>query len=221
MTELTYAEAMDIIGGLGTPSKMPWFSWSISAFKCITGSKLREVEGSTCASCYACKGQYRFQNVKDAHERRLIGLDNPRFVEAFILVLTKLYERSRKTKTDGSKENRFRWHDSGDLQNVEHLVKINQIALATPFLLHWLPTREYGIVHQFNRDNRLADNLTLRTSAVMVGEMPKKAPMKLPFSTVGVDNPKMTQCPASKQGNKCLDCANCWDKSKDVNYELH
>lgn len=221
---MLYNDAMDIIGGLSTPSKMPWFSWSISASKCITGSKLRKVEGSVCSDCYACKGQYNFKVVKDAHERRLQGLSHPDFVEAFVLVLTKLHERTRSKRIDNGievKENRFRWHDAGDLQDVEHLRKINQIAEQTPQLIHWLPTREYGIVNQFMKIEKFAPNLIVRPSATMIGEMPHKQPMGLAFSTVGVQDPQMTQCPAAAQQNQCKDCSQCWDSNKNINYAHH
>lgn len=203
---------------------MPWFSWSTSAFDCKTGSKLREVNGSTCSSCYACKGNYRFINVKNAHARRLAGLDDPRFVEAFVTVLTNLYNRTTKVYKRGRKtvkENRFRWHDSGDLQSVEHLKMICEIARQTPFLDHWLPTREFGMVSRFIKEgNETPSNLLIRLSAVMVGEGFEHRPMGLPTSTVGVAA-AVHHCPAYQQEGQCKNCRNCWDTSKDVNYPLH
>ena len=214
---LSYIDAMDIIGGLSNPSKMPGDSWSISAFECKTGSKLREVKGSTCSSCYAMKGMYRFKNVKEAHAKRLTGLYHPQFVEAFIFVLSEKYRRSRV------KETRFRWHDSGDLQDLEHLTKINTIASRTLFLQHWLPTREFGIVKEWLKENPqgFSSNLTVRLSAVMIGDTFKARTMGLPFSTVGVTDNTVEQCKAPQQDGKCLSCNACWDKSKDINYPLH
>lgn len=224
-TPLTYQEALDIIGGLSATSKMPWFSWSISALHCHTGSKLRKIAGSTCSKCYACKGRYMFPNVKDAHERRKAGLDHPDFVKAFVTVLETAYLKSRKTyERDGVtiKENRFRWHDSGDIQSLDHLMKINKIAEQTPYIDHWLPTREYGIVKRFlDCGMTFSPNLTVRMSAVMVGQVFPDRPMDLPFSTVGVDDEKVSPCSAYAQEGKCLNCRMCWDKDKDVNYPLH
>lgn len=221
---MNLGESLKIIGGLSKPSKMPWYSWSTSAFDCKTGSQLRKVENSTCAACYALKGNYAWPNVKKAHQNRLRALDDPRFVEAFINVLTILYDKSRKTyMLNGKeiKENRFRWHDSGDLQSVDHLKMINEIALATPFLKHWLPTREFGIVNDYlKKGNTFAKNLIVRMSAVIVGEDFPRRPMGLPYSTVGVDQVK-NQCPAYEQEGKCLDCSTCWDGRKNVNYPLH
>lgn len=221
--ELQYTEAMDIIGGLSTPSKMPWYSYSLSAYDCKTGSKLREVKNSTCSKCYACKGNYCFPTVRAAHARRLNAIDDPRFEDAFVLVLTKLYQRGRGTYIkDGVeiKENRFRWHDSGDIQTLEHLEIINRVALRTPFLDHWIPTREFGIVKKFfEKHGNFAPNLTVRMSAVMIGEELETS-LPLPTSSVGVAEAAI-QCKAYSQGGKCLDCRQCWDSDKDVNYPLH
>lgn len=220
-------EALDIIGGLSKPSKMPWYSWSISATVCKTGTKLRDVDGSTCSDCYAMKGMYRFKNVKVAHDRRLACLSKPEFVEAFILVLTNLYNKTKALKhVQGAgidKENRFRWHDSGDLQDLEHLDKIVAIAKGTPFLMHWLPSREYGIVNQWLKlhPEGFPSNLTVRMSATMIGVDPKVESMGLPYSTVGVDSPELYQCPAPNQGGICSSCDTCWRKDKNVNYHQH
>ena len=212
---LSYRDAMILIGGLSSPSKMPGYSWSISAFECQTGGKLHEVKESICEKCYARKGTYTYPVVKKALNRRLEALDNPRFVEAFVIVLDLTYARMRK------EENRFRWHDSGDLQNVAHLAKICQIAIALPHLVFWLPTKEPQYVAEYMKTHRIPKNLTIRISNPMVGVKFKKRPMGLPFSTVNVEDPAMFQCVAPKQNGKCLDCRACWDRSKDTNYHKH
>lgn len=221
---MKYTDAMDIIGGLSQPSKMPWYGWSISAYDCITGSKLREVPGSVCSKCYAVRGNYCFKVVRQAHQRRKECLEDPRFVEAFILVLTMLHKRTRATYVrDGAtvKENRFRWHDSGDLQSLQHLEIINEIAMATPFLDHWLPSKEHGIVNEYlKKHGSFAPNLTVRMSAVMIGETFKHRPMGLPFSAVNVTT-GLNQCPAYEQDGQCKDCRQCWEQDVDVSYNLH
>jgi hypothetical protein len=223
-TRSAYAEALAVIGGLSGPSKMPWWGWSISAKECITGSKLREVEGSTCSSCYALKGNYVFKNVTEAHARRLKAFDDPRFVDCFVLVLEQLHKNTRSTYIlDGqeTKENRFRWFDAGDLQSVKMLDAINRIALRTPQIRHWLPTREIGIVRTFlKRGGKLAENLVVRISAPMVGQSFSDLPHGLPFSTVGVEAEGIHQCVAAQQDNKCKNCSACWTKEV-VNYPLH
>ena len=51
-------DAKEITGSLTRTSKMPGLSYSLPAWECKTGSKLRKVKGSVCASCYALKGNY-------------------------------------------------------------------------------------------------------------------------------------------------------------------
>jgi hypothetical protein len=217
---LTYAQALELIGGLSSPSKMPWFGWSISAKRCITGAKLVKVAGTVCSGCYALKGRYVFPNVMAAHERRLIGSQDPQFVDAFVCVLTNLHARTRKRRKNGCVENRFRWFDSGDLQSVEMLDKIVQIAEQTPQIQHWLPTREWAVLRAY--DKLIPPNLVIRVSEARIGVRPKLQPLGLPYSTVGCEPaPDLHNCPAlSRQGNRCLDCDACWQRI-NVNYELH
>lgn len=211
---MQYGEALKIIGGLSGPSKMPWYGWSISATECKTGSKLAEVEGTTCSGCYALKGNYRWDVVKAAHERRLAALRDPRFVDAFALVLNTLVHRQRIP------ENRFRWFDSGDLQSAEMLCQIVDIARMTPEVRHWLPTREYRIVQAFLASGReFPPNLVVRMSHAWVGERPKGRLHNLPYSTVDAKSAQWN-CPAADQGNKCLSCDACW-RRVDINYRLH
>lgn len=189
---------------------MPGWSWSISAEDCITGTKLRQVENSTCSACYALKGNYRFPVVKNAHARRRAGLDHPDFVEAFVTVLTRIYKNIRNGET------RFRWFDAGDLPSYEALDKIIQIAHCTPQIDHWLPTRELQFVRQYPAWD-IPPNLTIRLSAPMVGQ----SLTPLPGTTwSGVDVPGVAVCPAPTQGNQCLSCRMCWDK-EPVSYHLH
>lgn len=224
MDALSFRDAMILIGGLSTPSKMPGYSWSTSAFDCQTGSKLREKAGTVCSGCYATRGNYRFNNVKQSHNRRLEALKNPRFKEAFIIVLKSIYPKMKKTYVkDGveRQENRFRWHDSGDIQSLEHLNIINDVAIACPELDFWLPTKEAVMVNEFLKEKEFAKNLTVRLSHPMIGGTFNEKPNGLNFSTVGVSSAP-NQCPAYSQGGKCGDCRNCWNpKVTSVNYPKH
>lgn len=226
---MSFDAAYDLIGGLSNPSKMPWYGWSTPAPQCQTGSKLREVEGSVCHKCYAMRGFYNMPNVKNALERRLKAIDDPRFVDAFVTVLQAFYENGKKTYVPwGSKtpikENRFRWDDSGDFQSLEHISKVNEIALRMPHIRFYKPTKETAMVGKWLKKNKkgFAENLFVKVSAPMIGVGFKVKPMGLDFATVGVDNDKkLFQCPAlRKQGNKCLNCDACW-KSGNINYPTH
>jgi len=58
-------EAKKITDSLTRTSKMPGLSYSLPAWECKTGSKLRKVKNSVCSACYALKGNYtRYKNIK-------------------------------------------------------------------------------------------------------------------------------------------------------------
>lgn len=190
---------------------MPCNSWSIPAKNCHTGSKLAKVEGSVCADCYAMSGFYRMSNVKSCLEKRLQSLSDPRWAEAMTLAISG---------SEGS--GYFRWFDSGDLQSLNHLKQIAQIANALPQIKFWLPTKEYRIVQDFLKESKLPQNLTIRLSAYMIdGPAPTGLANRLGLVTSTVSKTSWT-CPAGNQGNKCLSCRSCWDKTvSNVAYKYH
>lgn len=216
---LSYKESLDLIGGLSTPSKMPWFGWSTSAKACKVGSKLRDVENSVCDSCYAMRGYYNMTVVRNALAKRLDAIDDPRFVDAFVTVLKHKFQTA-KLRANGKKENRFRWHDSGDIQSEAHLKQIVRIAELCPEIQFYLPTKEYGIVKRFT--GVFPKNLHVKLSHPMIGKKFSTLPKGVKQATVGVDtDKKLFQCPALKyQGNQCLECNKCWTQA-DINYPAH
>ena len=125
--------ALEIIGGsLSKPSKMPGWSIGLPAKECKTGGKLQKVPGSVCFDCYAMKGCYVFKVVQDAQYRRLKAITGPDWVTAMAHLI------------NSKKPDVFRWHDSGDVQDLDHLNKIYDVCRLTPSKRHWLPTREHG-----------------------------------------------------------------------------
>ena len=104
-------EARRITGGLSDPGKMPEGSYNLPAAECQTGAKLRLIPDTPCYKCYAFKGNYkRFPAVQKALYRRLASLTHPQWVEGMTTLVKKIKH--------------FRWHDSGDIQSVDHLKKI-------------------------------------------------------------------------------------------------
>lgn len=203
----TVKQANDLVGGLSAPSKMPCHSFSISAFRCITGSKLRRLANSVCSKCYALKGRYVFPNVQAALDRRLSvlarALADTEFRGKFIAAMAFLINRSPW----------FRWHDSGDLQSAAHFALICDIARATPDTLHWLPTKE----PRFAKGD-IPGNLIVRVSAPMIDQ---PAPNQPHTSTVVSDKSKAT-CRAFERQGKCGPCRMCWDPAvKNVAYYQH
>ena len=97
-------DALKITDSLTKTSKMPGLSYSLPAWACQTGSKLRKIPTSPCFGCYAMKGNYtRYPAIKAAQYRRLDAIKNPLWVEA---MATKI-----------KRQKWFRWHDAGDLQS--------------------------------------------------------------------------------------------------------
>ena len=212
-------ELLPYVGQLSKPSKMPGFSYSLPAAECKTGGKLQAIAGSTCSGCYAMKGAYVWPVVKNAMYRRLARLEAPLWVEAMSAILNR---RARRHPD-------FRWHDSGDVQDENHLRRIVAVAEATPGVRHWLPTREYAIVREYvAAGGTFPQNLNVRMSAHMVGgvlpSFPRLAGL-VTISTVSRSSdtyPAAHRCPAPTQGNACGSCRACWDPAvNQVDYTLH
>jgi hypothetical protein len=226
---MTRKIASAIAGSLGHPSKMPGFSYGISAQNCQTGGKLRGVRGSVCSGCYAMTDWYRtWRPLLEGHRRRWRGLRHPRWVDAMVLLIA----RACRAPNDW-----FRWHDSGDLQGVWHLANIAAVCARTPAVRHWLPTREYAFVAEYlAAGGQLPGNLTVRLSAHMIDSepvvpaklagLPVSAVASVPYSSSGVrvvDGRGSIECRAVEtRDNKCGECRACWDpRVRSVTYPQH
>jgi hypothetical protein len=211
----TIKKADLVTGGFSKPSKMPGYSYSIPASKCKTGSKLKSVEGSVCYGCYAADdwdwnkqtgryNNYAWSNVKNAMQRRFDAIKNPMWVPAMIATILK------------RKCDYFRWHDSGDIQSVEHLENIAKVCRGTPDTNHWIPTREYNTVRCWRDSYDQPNNLCIRASAHMIDGF---APKDMGNSSIVVKGkaPKRSmECEAYKRDAKCGDCRACWSNSVSI-----
>ena len=92
---------------------------------------------------------YVFKVVQDAQYRRLKAIKNPRWVEAMAHLI------------NSKKPDVFRWHDSGDVQDLDHLNKIYEVCRLTPDKRHWMPTREAWVKDHVSR---APSNLIIRFS---------------------------------------------------------
>ena len=197
-------EARKITGGLSKPSKMPGPAYNLPAWHCQTGAKLRKIEGTPCFGCYAMKGRYRFSNVRAALERRLDSLDHPQWVTAMVALIKG--------------QPWFRWHDSGDIQSVEHLKNIFEVCKQTPDTKHWMPTREVKFLTLMD-PAVIPSNLIIRISSHMIDQGPVK---HWPWTSTVSTAPEARTCPAPDQGNSCGSCRACWDRSTpNVCYGKH
>ena len=186
---------------------MPCHGYSTTAYACRRGSLLRNVKNSVCQDCYALKNRYVFPNVQAALNKRLYAvLNDPDWTE----LITELISRKEKSGY-------FRWHDSGDIQSLEHLQNIFRICRKTPDTKHWLPTREAQILKRV-KVNEVPRNLVIRFSSHMIDQAPVNF---WPWtSTVTTDGNH--SCPAATQNNECKDCRQCWSRDvKNVSYGKH
>lgn len=210
---LTEKQALAICGPLSNPSKMPGHGYALPAYRCRIGSLLQLVPKAVCHYCYALRGRYLFPAVIAAMEKRLSSLSDPRWADA---VSTLIYR---------SKDRYFRWHDSGDLQSIEHLGNIVTVCNNLPRVKFWLPTREYQTVEAYRRmGRRIPSNLCIRYSAHLVDGAPPihyGLPTSTVVSTTTSDSEDRHACPAPRQNMKCGSCRACWNPTvKVVSYQL-
>lgn len=110
---------------------------------------------------------------------------------------------------------------------------MNEIALALPAIKFWLPTKEHGIIRNYQAIyGEFADNFTVRPSMFMVDQVPSNG-LGLPTSTVisspnELSNGHQSICKASLDAYNgvskvnCDDCRSCWDKNvQNVAYLYH
>jgi hypothetical protein len=221
--KMNKAEASIITGGITHTSKMPCPSYSLPTVACNTGFRMAQIAGSICNSCYANKGNYHryANNIEPAQHARLesinLAIESAEYRAEWLSAMQVLIGNNKY----------FRFHDSGDLQSVEHLELYAELARAMPDCRFWLPTREYGIVSAFHALHDIPENLTIRLSAMFTDK-----PVKIPASLSGVKGITASnvhskagavsgaECPAYKQGGQCRDCRTCWTDTA-VSYPLH
>ena len=194
-------EAVKITGSMTRTSKMPGLSYSLPAWECKTGSKLRKVKGTPCFGCYALKGNYiRYPAIKKAQYYRLNSLTRDSWVTAMVAQIKR--------------QKWFRWHDAGDVQSVDHMNKILQVCRLTPGTSHWLPTQERPYLPA---PEDVPDNFVIRLS----GSKSDGPPPTAGSHTSSVVT-KGASCPAPTQGKKCRECRMCWTRSiKNISYGKH
>ncbi len=239
--KLTIAATKRIVGSLSFPSKMPGTAFALPAKACHIGAKLAQKAGTVCSGCYALAGRANYQQpnaVKGAY-RRLAGITHPLWVAAMVRLLSHTHDHGpikidlglvgvRRQKKGGSRHQWnepgwHRWHDSGDLQSVEHLAKICEVARQTPNIKHWLPTLEAAMVQRYLANGgSVPDNLVIRISSPMI-DQPKKRDA-FPISSVfSVEpDPDAHVCPARHQEHRCGTCRACWSAAvSHVAYPVH
>lgn len=221
MTIATLKAAKEYVNiSLGN-SKMPGTTFAQDSFACKVGDKLAKIEGSVCSSCYARKIQKLRPSVNQGWKSNLEKARQWLEKNPTQWVAASVFQINRAAIKTG--ENFHRWFDSGDLDSVDQLAAIVQVAIATPKIAHWLPTREAGIVKRFKaQGGAIPKNLVIRVSATMIGDKPISGHENT--STVHRKGQVSFghACPAPKQNNNCGDCRACWNpKVSNVSYTKH
>lgn len=235
MRLMTLGRARAIAGSLGFPSKMPGSSYGLPVRACQAGEKLAQVEGSACSVCYAMKDAYTWPNALEGQLSRLDAIHHPRWVDAMVRLLLNAH-RHRYRRIDLGKfglrkgqrhrlneMGHHRWHDSGDLQSVDHLARICRICERTPLIRHWLPTQELGMVAKYlTAGGKIPDNLLIRVSSIMIDDAHRR---RWPTSSsvfTEVAPAGAHVCPAPHQGHRCMSCRACWSPDvRHVAYAAH
>jgi hypothetical protein len=189
---------------LSQTTKMPGKSWSLPAGTTCPGS--HDHTGQVvpaCAVCYAKVGNYAYPAPTRAREHNRQDWKRDDWVADMIQEL--------------SHEQWFRWFDSGDIHHPNLARKILEVIRGTPNTRHWIPTRSFVVprIRELLEQIQLEPNATVRySSGSVTGEYTAEH-----GSTVipHVDWPTTASvCPSSQQGNRCLHCRKCWDKSIPV-----
>jgi len=189
---------------LGRPSKMPGYSWGISADLCITGGTLINLKGSVCHGCYALKGNYRYPSVTKSHANRIAAYnkDNIIWRDGMVELL-----RKRIPVDAPIVDKYFRIFDAGDIQSEQMLIDWIFVAEQLPDIKFWLPTKEYRIIRKFKGE--IPDNLIIRVSSPNLNQEPLKFTHT---STVHEESSFGFECKAYTRDHKCGSCRACWDK---------
>lgn len=236
---------------LTNPSKMPGYSWSLPAGNVQMGVAAGTCPGavsgpgSTCFGCYANPesvklskngvpmrrgGNYDRFSVRRAQLARrrwtLDCLSTKEGRDVWVTVMSAAITwasrlQSGATSATSPRQPWFRWHDSGDVFSPRYAEMIEAVCAALPDVRFWLPTRSWHntprILRQLVVLNQLP-NVAVRPSALYLQE---DAPRVAGLSAGTGVKAEGYNCPASSQGNACLDCRACWSKAAPVYYHLH
>lgn len=184
-------------------------AWGLPIETCKTGKKLRRSSKLTvCKYCYCQIGPVSWPKSQERLERN--------FEDYFKDPERWIMKMSVKIEIAGCRF--FRFFHSGDLQNIEMLQNICEVAKSLPYVKMWLPTIEERFVRSFLREGgKIPDNLNIRISSPLI-DKPKISNLKgvtNSFVSLEVLN-KGYECDGS-----CGPCQACWQKDiKLVSYPL-
>ena len=176
-------------------------------------------EGCPCAAdCYAMKGRFRFQNVRDNMNSNYMS---------YIADPDGYFEDIKREIDNGMVVySYFRWHSAGDIVDARYLEGMVEVATQlgrTSFLAF---TKKYELVNEYiENGGSIPDNLHIVFSAW--GEALKlENPYNFPVAYVRFkDDAQNKSIPesASECSGKCSTCLQCWHlgKGESVVFNRH
>ena len=126
---------------LAETTTMPSRSTSYPTELCATGKHLKDKRDSTCYGCYAEGFTY---NSNNATRNQLKAYND--MLQDPIGYHSQLASQIPSESHNGYPV--FRMFDSGDLHSPEHLAMLLDMATLNPDVIHWIPTREFGMVNK-------------------------------------------------------------------------
>lgn len=168
--------------------------------------------------CYATKGNFRFQNVKNSHIHNYQEyLTNP----------SGYFESIQKAINNGFMSySYFRWHASGDIVDDEYFAGMVKIALGLPRTSFLVFTKKFEIVNDFiKRGGTIPENLHIVFSAW--GDSFKiENPYSFPMAHVRFkDENQNKSIPdnALECSGDCTNCLQCWNikRGESVVFNKH
>jgi hypothetical protein len=200
-------------------AKMPCDSWSLPPVRSCPGAFFGE--NAICGtskehtSCYATRGMYLWNAVKNAQQIRYTWLlkclagDIGEFLDTMIPAI-----KDRKRNPEY-----FRVHDSGDLFNARYIQAWYYICESLPNIEFWFPTRSWRLPNLLPHLQWLNSlpNVQVKPSALRFGDSP---PLIDGLSGGTSASKTDYNCPAHAQNNMCGDCRQCWTPQNIV-YRQH
>lgn len=157
-------------------------------------------------TCYALKGRYRFQNVKERH------LHN---YKAYLESPQEYFSAIKKEINNGLVSySYFRWHASGDIVDEAYFAGMVQTANELPGTSFLAFTKKFEIVNEYIRNGGvIPSNLHIVLSAW--GDVFKfENPYNLPVAHVRFRDENLNKgipCTASECSGDCTTCLQCWN----------
>jgi hypothetical protein len=227
MTKLTLKAAKKFGVVTKGNSKIHGSTFSTDPYRCKVGSKLVNVEGSTCSNCYALKLAKVYPSAAKSWSDNLDlfrgAVYTGELLEWCEAIAHQIKMISNLKVKKGDKGAMFhRWFTAGDLDSMDMLRAFVKVAQLLPEIEFWLPTREKALVSQYkNGLGVVPSNMVIRLSSAIIDARPILAANTSTTHNKGAKSYGF-KCPAQKTSGNCNDCTTCWNSDiKNISYEIH